>query len=255
MSLAISLRSEILKTKRTASLYLMLVASAVIPLIFVLDAISDGISPENRSTIFNKIFSEGFKMVGFTILPMFIILITTFLPQIEYKNNAWKQVFTSPQTKATIFLSKFINVQLLVIAFMLASFILMLLAACILHFVHPSINVLSQPLNMRDIFVSMINCYVTILALCTLQFWFGLRFRNFIVPIAIGISMWVIGSMIVLEYKSSLGAYFPYSFHVYSVFPKVSADLNKVEWISAGYAIVFLILGFIDFNRGKAKSG
>jgi hypothetical protein len=251
MSLPISLRSEILKSKRTASFYLTLVTAAVVPFIFMLDASFDGISPENRSSIFNKMFTEGFKMTGFAIFPMFVVLICTLLPQIEYKNNAWKQVLTSPQTKGNVFAAKFINIHLLILLFLIANQLFMLITAVVLHFIQPSWNVLNQPLNSYNILVDIVNTYVTLLALGTIQFWLGLRFKNFIVPIAIGISFWFIGSMLVMEFKSSFAIYFPYSFHVYSIFPNFKSQLNTIQWTSVGYAALFLVLGFIDFKRRR----
>jgi hypothetical protein len=254
MSLSLSLRSELLKSNRTASFYLTLVAAAVVPFIFVLDATVDGISPENRSVIFNKVFIEGLKMTGFLILPMFVVLICTLLPQIEYKNNAWKQVFTAPQAKTSVFIAKFINIHFFILFFIVANLLLTLIAAAVLHFVQPSLNVLNQPLDTYNIFVNIVNTYVTLLALGTLQFWLGLKFKNFIAPIAIGISLWIIGSMLVMQFESSLAVYFPYSFHVYNVFPQYKSQLNTVRWASVAYAIVFLLFGFIDFKTRKVKS-
>jgi lantibiotic transport system permease protein len=253
MSLAISLRSEILKTKRTASFYLTLIAAAVIPIIFILDMTVDGISPENKHNIFSKMFEEGFKMTGFVVFPMFVILISTLLPQIEFKNNAWKQVFASPQTKVSVFAAKFINIHLLIIVFLVINQLLVFLAAVILHLMEPTWHVLSQPINGYNIFTDVLNSYVTVLALGTFQFWLGLRFKNFIVPIAIGISCWVVGCILVLEYHSSYAAYFPYSFHVYNLFPKYKPQLNAIEWTSGAYALLFIVLGFIDFNTRRKK--
>lgn len=254
MSLSTSLRSEILKSKRTASIYLTLVAAAVVPIIFILDATLDGISPENGPAIFNKIFSEGFKMSSFIIIPMFLVLICTLLPQIEYKNNAWKQVLASPQTKGNIFLAKYINLHLLILLFLVANHLMMLLAGVVLHFAHPSLNVLNQPVDTYSIFVNIANTYVTLLAIGAAQFWMGLRFKNFIIPVAIGISLWVIGSILVLQFEFRWAVYFPYSFHVHLSFPQLKRELNTVAWASGAYTIVFLILGFIDFKTRAVKS-
>jgi lantibiotic transport system permease protein len=254
MSLLISLRSELLKSKRTASVYLTLLAAAVVPFIFVLDATVDGISPENRSTIFSKMFIEGFRMSGFVILPIFIILVCTLLPQVEYKNNTWKQVFTSPQTKGNVFVAKLINIHFLILLFIIANQFFLLMAATLLHFTEPTFNVLNQPIEGYEIFVNIVNAYVSLLAMCTLQFWLGLRFRNFIIPIAIGISLWVIGSMLVMEYKFGWAVYFPYSFHVYNTFPNHKPLLNTVEWASGAYAAAFLLLGFLDFKTNRSGS-
>ena len=254
MSLAISLQSELLKSRRTASFYLTLVAAAVIPVIFIMDITLDGVSPQNRAGIVGKMFSEGLKMTGFLILPMFIILITTLLPQIEYKNQAWKQVLTSPQTKGNVFLAKFLNIHFLILIFIIVNQLMMGVAALVLNMVEPTWNVLSQPFDKYQHVVALLNSYAPLLAICTIQFWLGLRFKNFIAPIAIGISLWIIGSLLVIEFKSSIAEYFPYSFHVYGNFPQFKSKLNAVEWASGVYAIAFLVIAFLDFKSRKIKS-
>ena len=58
MNLLISLRSEMLKTRRTATFYLTLISSALIPVIFLMDVLVDGVSVDNRKDPFNSIFAE-----------------------------------------------------------------------------------------------------------------------------------------------------------------------------------------------------
>jgi hypothetical protein len=191
-------------------------------------------------------------MTGAVILPWFIILACTLLPQIEYKNNTWKQVLTSPQTKANVFLAKFINIQLLIFLFLVTNQLLMLVDAVILHFIEPSLHVLNQPLNSSAIVATLVNSYVALLAICVIQFWLGLRFKNFIIPIAIGISLWFIGSILVMQTKSAFAEYFPYSFHMYASFPQFKhKDLSSIHWTSVGHAVLFLLVGFLDFRRKR----
>ena len=147
MSFLVSLRSERLKISRTASFYLAFGAAAFTPVISMLDLIFDGVGPEHRNDIFNEMFTSRFGMTGALSFPIFIILVCTLLPQIEYKNNTWKQVLTSPQTKGNVFLSKFITVQLLIILFIVINQLLVPVSAVILHFKEASLNVLNQPLN------------------------------------------------------------------------------------------------------------
>ena len=250
MNLLIGVRSELLKTKRSASLYVALAAAAFGPFMSMLDIFLDeGISANDEKIILSKMFIEKFQMTSFVTFPLFIILICTLLPQIEYRNHAWKQVLTTPQTKASIFTSKFINIHLLILVFLLSNNLSMLVVATILHVARPSLQVLHQPIDGWAVLAALLNSYVALLALCALQFWMGLRFRNFIAPIAIGIALWFAGTILVMQLKSDVGLYFPYSFHAYGTFPQFKEQLNGVHWTSVGYAAVFLLLGFIDFKR------
>ncbi|MBA2761707.1 MAG: ABC transporter permease, partial [Segetibacter sp.] len=140
MSLVKSLRSEILKTKRTAPLYFTLAAAAFAPLMSILSLFLDEESDYPKKDIFNYMLIKKFEMTGMLSLPIFLILVCTLLPQIEYKNNTWKQVLTSPQTKLNVIAAKFINVQLLLVIFFIINLLLHFLGAGILHFKQPSLD-------------------------------------------------------------------------------------------------------------------
>jgi hypothetical protein len=192
-------------------------------------------------------------MTGLVALPLFLILVCTLLPQIEYKNNTWKQVLTSPQTKANVFAAKFINVQALVALFLITNLLLMFLCAGILHLMDPTLEVLNKPLDSYKVIMTRVNTYVSVLAICSIQFWLGLKFKNFIIPIAIGIACWFAGTIVVMQ-NLGFAAYFPYSFHAYGKFPKYDPTVNTVGATSMMYAAFFLILGFLDFNRRRGTS-
>ena len=248
MSLLKSLRSEVLKTKRTSPLYFTMAAAAFAPFMSMLDILLDGVGNEHKNDIFNEMIIKKFQITGIMILPIFLILICTLLPQIEYKNNTWKQVLTSPQTKSNVFAAKFINIQLFIGVFFITNLLFMFLGVVILHFMEPSLDVLNQPLNGYHVLLARSSTYVALLALCCIQFWLGLKFKNFIIPIAIGIACWFAGTILVMQ-GVGFAAYFPYSFHAYGRFPKYNPLDNSIGWTSVGFACLFLLLGFLDFRR------
>jgi hypothetical protein len=217
----------------------------------MLDLAFDGVDVDHKKDIFNNLLVSKFMMTGLVALPLFLVLVCTLLPQIEYKNNTWKQVLTSPQHKASIFASKFINIQLLIGIFLLTNLLLMFAVAVILHFMEPSLDVLNQPLNWQKVIMARANAYVALLAICSIQFWLGLRFKNFFVPIAIGIALWFMGTILVMQLKSDFVAYFPYSFHAYGKFPKYDPLVSPVGWTSVCYTVLFLLIGFLDFKKRR----
>ena len=255
MSLLVSIRSERIKIKRSASFYLSFAAAAFTPFVNTLDLIFDGVGTEHRKVIFNEMFTSRSGTTGAIAFPIFIILICTLLPQIEYKNNTWKQVLTSPQTKGNVFMAKFINIQLLIFLFIGAGQLLTLVSAIILHFAEPSLNVLHQPLNGPHILRTLLNSYVALLAITAIQFWVGLRFRNFIVSIGIGMGLWFMGTILVMQMKSDVIHYFPYSFHMYVSFPQFQLrDLTVIHWSSLAYAALFLLIGYLNFRNRRMTS-
>ena len=249
MNLLISLRSELLKTRK-ASFYLTLIGAAVGPVMFLLNVLLDEneIDPSQKDPL-NAVFKILSDMNGTALFPLFVILICTLLPQIEYRNNTWKQVFASPQTKVNVFLAKFMNVHLLMLVFLIATHVFMLLAVVGINFIKPALNLFEHPLNGITVLVNAANAYILSLAVCAIQFWMGLRFRNFIVPIGIGFALWLAGTIMAVQYKSNLVFYFPYSFPAFPVSTKLKSQLTQVAWTSLGYALLFLIVAFFDFRR------
>ena len=204
MNLFISLRSELLKTRK-ASLYLTLIGAAAGPVMYLLNVLIDEneIDASQKDPL-NALFSILSEMNGTALFPLFIILICTLLPQIEYRNNTWKQIFASPQTKANVFLAKFMNIQLLMLVFLITSHLFMFLAIAGISFIKPSLNVFEHPLDGNMVLVNATNAYVLALAVCSIQFWMGLRYRNFIVPIGVGFALWLTGTIMAVQYKSNL---------------------------------------------------
>ncbi|MFN2439690.1 MAG: hypothetical protein ABR503_10865, partial [Chitinophagaceae bacterium] len=101
---------------------------------------------------------------------------------------------------------------------------------------------------------SNVNAYVSILAISAIQFWLGLRFKNFIIPIAIGFAMWLTGIMMLVAFKVPNADLFPYTYPAFSVFSEHKLMLNTIQLYSAGYAALFLILGFIHFKHKNVKA-
>lgn len=253
MSLAISLRSEILKSKRTAAFYFTLIGAAVIPSLMLFMIIADGLPSGKKSSTdpINALFNISSDMTCLALFPIFIVLACTLLPQIEFKNSTWKQVLTSPQKKEDVFVAKFLSIHLLMILFLVAGHLLTWLVVIASHFILPQFNILSHSFDATKVLEDNAHTYLSGLGICAIQFWVGLRARNFIVPVAIGLAFWLLGTVLVLEYKSSISPYFPYSFPAIRFSPVFSPSLKRIEWFSFGYSVLFLIIGFMDFNRRR----
>jgi hypothetical protein len=150
-----------------------------------------------------------------------------------------------------IFLARFLNILLLMAFFLVANHLFMWLVIIAIHFILPDLNLLHRSLNLDAVFTDMVHFYLTTLAIAALQFWIGLRFRNFIVPVAIGLTLWLTGTVLTLEYHSNLSPYFPYSFPAINFSSLFRSQLNTVIWTSMAYAAFLLATGFVDFKRRR----
>ena len=191
MNLLVSFRSELLKIKRTSLIYLCICGAALVP---VMTLLLDNYSPEGlaelRKSPWSLYLNEGGRALSVIILPMYVILVCTLLPQLEFRNNTWKQVLTSPQSFGNIFAAKFLTVQLLIIGFILLYMLLMMASLMCVHFFRANLDLFNHRPDWVKLFTTIGTIYGTILAISAIQFWCGMRFRSFIVPIIIGFSMW-----------------------------------------------------------------
>src|SRR5215218_2653874 len=119
MSFVIATRAEVLKTKRTASIWLTVLGAGFIPALFMLVYLlkPEGSLSQLKQAPWNVHFMWGWQALSVFLFPMYIILICSLIPQIEYRNNTWKQVFAAPQSTGTIFLSKFLVIQFMILFF------------------------------------------------------------------------------------------------------------------------------------------
>jgi len=253
MSLINSLRSETSKSKRGATFYFTLVAASIVPFVFFMDITSDGMDGDSKKDSFNALFKTGFEIASVAFFPLYTVILCTLLPQIEYRNNTWKQVFSSPQSMSDIFIAKFIHVQQYILLFLVSFNLMLIFVAASVNLIDPSLNMFGKQPNWDAILNYNIKAYLSVMGITALQFWLGLRFKNFFVPVGAGFALWMIGNILLLEFKSPIARYYPYSYPAYSILPKIDVPLSQTQVGSALYAFVFLILGFLDFSRRKAR--
>jgi hypothetical protein len=254
MSLSISIRSEIIKTKRSAAFWLSLVGAAVIPTIFFLGYVIEPQGSYNRGWAIHLM--QGWQVFNAFLLPMFVILVCSLIPQIEYKNNAWKQVFASPQTLGNIFFSKYLTILLMVVFLFLVFNILLILAAIVPNLFYSKYTFIDTDIDWSQLGLLNFKTMISLLALISLQYWMSLRFKNFIIPIGIGLGMLIVGLILYqLHWK-----------HVYKIpyaFPAITMEsmrdqnfslrFKNHEWNSVLYSVFFAVMAFLDMRYRKER--
>lgn len=254
MNLYLSLRSELLKTRRTSALYLTGAVAALLPLVYLFDyATDDSDAGVLKPDPWQLYFLEGWKGINFVILTWFTILLCTLLAQIEYRNNTWKQVHASPVPTGHVFFSKFLSVQLLLVLFLVVYNTLMFATATSLHFITPVLPFLDHYFDVKGWLVMNGNTYLAVLPISVVQFWLSLRFRNFILPIGIGLALWLLASYLAFELHAESLHLFPYAYPLMSVLPRFETYLPQAQVSAVVYSALFLLLGFADFNGRKQK--
>lgn len=249
-----SFRSELLKTKRTSIWYACVLIAFVIPVILVFD-VHDNEEAISQLTAapWTRVYRLGGQMLNILLLPLFTVLTCTLLPQLEYRNNAWKQVLAAPQTYGQVFLAK-LALPLFMILFFLAVFnCLLVFATILLGTLYPGIRLDNHAFDWKEMLRFNGQTFVAILGVLGFQFWMGLRSRSFLLPIGLGVGLWILSAMLAFEYKWAHADKFPFAFPFLNVYPKYAAKVPTMLWYSAGYFLLFVLLAFLDFRFRKPK--
>ena len=253
MSFPIAVKAELLKTKRTSVIYVALIASFIAPLMmfFFNGEEKDSMEALARNP-WNKFFKDGFQPILLVFMPVYVILITSLIPQLEHRNNTWKQVLTSPQSKFNIYFSKFFIIQLLILLFVLLHNLFTTLGLIGIDAVRHDLKLTSHSLDWRWLLRANGNAFISVFAISAFQFWLGVRFRNFIVPLAIGVGLWLSTMIIVGGFNWPHGDKVPFAFPFMMVMPSYKT-LDFVVWSSLAYGIFFSLIGFFDFAKRNRK--
>jgi hypothetical protein len=254
MHLFNALHSEFVKSKRTSVWYLALIASVVAPIFTYLTQTSVYKIADLQQDPWNM-FLMGMGGLAFNImvLPFFLMLTCTFLGQMEHKNNTWKQVYVSPQPLFYIYLSKFLVIQMLLLGVVVLSNALLFVWLYFVDNFEVDLHLTQHQLNWQAYLVFTARIYVTVLAISAMQLWLSLRFKNFIVPILIGLALWFVGISMTEEHPWKHDDKYPYIYPMRNFFPVRKTDRIRILWGSAGYTLVFFALGYYDFANRRNK--
>lgn len=252
-----SFQSEWLKKKRSLASWLVLVGAFFTPLIILLAGI------KNHSLLAKSYAAEDFwlrhwnkswESMEVFLLPIGIILAIALITQIEYKNNAWKQLHTTPQTFTTIFFAKFLVFFIMLVQVFVLFNIGIYLSAIIPALIFSDVPFPSAPIPFALFWNANVNFFVDCLPIAALQYLISLQFKNFLVPIGAGFAIWFVGiGMLSWEYSYI----FPY-IHGAISYMKATGQMKReinvnVEPLALVYFAVFTVLGWFLYVTKKEK--
>ncbi|NTS40698.1 ABC transporter permease [Flavisolibacter sp. BT320] len=256
MSLLISTQAELLKTKRTASFWFSVIGAAFIPtILFIALNTDEKAAVRLAADPWGKFLAMGWQILSVFLLPMYVILVTTLITQIEFRNNTWKQVFSSPQSIGTIFFSKAITIHLMIIFCFLLFNLLLFASALLATLFNPALTFLERPVDWGLVLRLNAKIYLSILGISAIQYWLSLRFKNFVVPVGIGLAL-LISGIISLNLQWKHIAKHPYAFpaQTFDAIQKAGRPvIENHEWNSVGYFAVFVLIGLLDMRLRKEK--
>lgn len=142
----------------------------------------------------------------------------------------------------------------MILVFLLLFNCLLLFATILLGTMYPEIRLAEHTLNGKEVLRFNGQSLAAILGVLGFQFWMGLRSRSFLLPIGLGVGLWILSAMIAFEFKWTHADKFPFAFPFLSVYPKYAQKVPTMLWYSAGYLFLVLTLAFVDFRWRKPRS-
>lgn len=252
-----SLSSELLKIKNTAALWLVVGGSLFIPLIMIIIQISypEKTAAKNLSeTFWMSFYNESWQSMAMFLLPMGIILVTSMLTQLEFKNNTWKQLFSSPQPLYFIFVAKMKVIFLLMLLFLLLFNIGIYVSVLIPALIFGKIPFPTDSIPVLTFLKSSALYFIDCLPIIALQYLISLRFKNFLVPVGVGFAL-IIASMFALSWK--FGYTFPYIYSSLNYFQSSGTERTASEisfhWFAIGYFVVITFVNYLIFSNRTEK--
>jgi hypothetical protein len=208
-----------------------------------------------NDVFWQQLWKSSWESMAIFFLPMGAILATSLVTQIEFRNNAWKQVHALPIGLSTNFFSK-----LLVVLALLAQFLVLFNAGIWLSGVIPSLLIAGVPLPkgplpLRSFLRADLMYFVDVLPIVAAQYAMSIRFRNFLVAIGTGFVAWVTALAIL---PSRFNYVFPYTYTVLEYLKdgtksKAVIPTVNIHWFALAYFAIFTIAGYVLFVTKRQK--
>lgn len=251
-------KSEWLKKRHTLAAWIVICGAFFTPLIIIIARLV------HHTTLATLYASKGFwlqlwrsswESMAVFLLPVGVVLATSLLTQIEFKNNTWKQVHTTPIPLSIIFCSK-----LLVIIVMLMQFFILFNFAIYVSALLPYLLVSGVPYPTAPIpytlFIKENGLYfLDCMPILALQYLLGLQFKNFLVSIGAGFLIWI-AAVAAISWKYCY--YIPYCYSIFNFLSGQKGGRSFVSpinfhYMAVGYTIVFTIVSYILYIKKKEK--
>jgi lantibiotic transport system permease protein len=255
-TLAASVRSEWLKQKRSFSVWLVIGGGLFVPSLILLIRLlrPAGLRELYASPGFwERLWTQCWESMAVFIMPLVIILAASLIAQIEYRNNTWKQVHATPQPFAAIFAAKLLVLLTMPLQLLLWFNIAMFAAGIVPALVFSHVDAPVSPIPFALFLQRNAVFFVDALPIVALQYLLALRFRNFMVPLGVGMAVWI-AAIAALPWDYNYVV--PYGYMVIDYTTTVQSRVKHAlpaaaPVIAAGYFLLFTVAGYVVYaTRG-----
>ena len=209
--LARALWAEILKLKRTLTLWMVVIAPlVVVGLISLLIYFQAGPKKHYESDEAWRTFISGIVgLWSLLMLPLFVTLESALLAGLEHNEKQWKYLFTLPVPRWTIYLAKLLVCLMMVTVCTFILGIGIMGAGIILGQLLPQFKTFWRDIPWLEIFRGVVLTSVAAWLIVAIHTWVSLRWRSFTVSVGFGMSATIIGFL--LSQSDKWGKFYPWS--------------------------------------------
>jgi lantibiotic transport system permease protein len=251
-------QSEWLKKKRSLASWLVITGSFFTPAIIIVarlvryDSLQKLYSADG---FWNQLWRNSWESMAIFFLPMGAILAASLVAQIEFRNNAWKQVHALPLGLATIFFSKFAVIVLMMLQFFVLFNIAIYISAVVPWMLVGSAPYPNDPIPWAHFLKEDTLYFVDCLPIVAAQYMISLRYGNFLVPIGVGFLAWV-GALGMLPWKFAF--LIPYTYCMLNFLKddatnKAAIPPINFHWLAIGWFLLFTAIGYGLFATKPQK--
>jgi hypothetical protein len=247
-----SFSSEWLKKRRTAASLLTVTGSFLIPLIIIIARVDDAGSlatANQQPRIWESLYNRNWQLMGMLFLPMGVVLATSLITQLEFRNNTWKQLCTTPQSLTTIFFAKLTVILVMLVEFFILFTLGIWLTGALPGLFFRGVSYPGEAIPWKAVVNGSVRFFLDILPVVTLQYLLSLRFKNFLIPLGAGLGLYV-ASMIAVRWRH--GYWIPYTYSSYNFIGQAAEKFHTHYW-AAGYTLLFTGLAYILYITRQEK--
>ncbi len=250
-----SFSAEWLKKRRSFASWLVLIGGSFIPFITAIIFI---VYPKQLMKVhaaphfWVSMFEKSWQSMAFMLLPMGIVLAVSLVTQLEFRNNTWKQLHTTPVSFASIYFSKLAVLILMMLQLFIVFNIAIYVSAVIPSLLNSKTPFPTYAIDFVHFLKENTKYFIICLPLLALQYIISLQFKNFMIPIGIGLAL-VVGGLIALSWKYVYTIPSAYTaLHFLNSKSPLPPAHNLLLW-STGYFLLFSFLGYWLYISKKEK--
>ncbi len=250
-----SLQSEWLKKRRSAAFWLTFIGGLFIPLIIFTARIADSskLAAEQASPDFwLRHYGNSWQSMAMFLLPFGIILVTSLVTQIEFRNNTWKQVHALPQSLTTVFFAKLSVILLMMVQVFVLFNIGIYLSGVVPGLFFKDVSYPQAEFPFMGFLKGNAKFFIDCLPIIGLQFLLSLQFKNFLVPIGGGLAIYI-ASMIAIPWQYSY--VIPYTYCPLNFLGQINPGPKNISIhiLAIGYFLAFTTIAYLLYISKKEK--